>query len=73
VSSSNRGPGYTINDLVYWGGLIGGVVVTHLALMPVEMHNLARLVISLVVGVGVGYLCEKAYDKSKGRRGPPPD
>jgi hypothetical protein len=71
MSSQNQGPGYTINDLVYWGGLMAGLGVTYLALKPLGWHPIVQLLLSLVAGVGVGYVCEKIYDQSKRRPGPP--
>jgi hypothetical protein len=56
---------------VYWGGLIAGTAVTHLAVAPFGWHPLVRLACAIAVGVAVGYVCEKVYDRARRRR--PPD
>jgi hypothetical protein len=59
--SKGFGPGYTVKDLVYWTGLIGGISVTYLALKDTEMHRFLKLLISLGVGVAAGVVAEYAY------------
>jgi hypothetical protein len=44
----DKGPGYTVNDLVWWSGLITGVVVCFFLLTPLGVPRL----VSLVVGGG---------------------
>jgi hypothetical protein len=59
-----EGPGYTVEDLVYWSGFIGGVVITYGILFHVvvlELHPIVRLLGMLVVGVSTGFVCERIY------------
>jgi hypothetical protein len=73
MSSQNRGsgPGYTVADLVWYSGLIAGMVGTYFALMPLGVQKWVSLVAGLVVGIGLGWLGETIYRQSKRRR--PPD
>ncbi|PQO32747.1 hypothetical protein DTL21_21410 [Bremerella cremea] len=50
-----KGPGYTIDDLIYYTGLFGGIIVTYLLLENLPIHHIIRLIIALVVGVGTGW------------------
>jgi len=66
--SEDRGPsGYTVKDLVYWSGLIGGVVATYglLHALDVDMYPLIRAVLCLVAGVAVGWICERIYTRAR--------
>lgn len=71
MPSLGKGPGYTISDLVYYGGLFGGVIVVYLATKSMAIHPIVRLGVGLVVGVGLGWAFERAYRQSQG--GTPPD
>jgi hypothetical protein len=68
----DRGPGYTIADLVFYSGLFAGIIVTYLSLnaAEVELHQIVKLLIGLAIGCGVGWVCLKIYEAS---RKPPPD
>lgn len=65
MGAFDKGPGYTVNDLVYYGGLFGGLIVVYLAGRPYGVHPIALLVGGLVVGVGLGYVLERLYDRSR--------
>jgi hypothetical protein len=58
------GPGYTVNDLVYYMGLFGGIIGVYLGTAPLGLHPLLRLVGGLIVGVGCGWVLEKLYTKA---------
>jgi hypothetical protein len=66
----DKGPGYTVADLVYYAGLFGGIILVYLALQPLGVHPLVRLVAGLAVGIGLGYLFETAYRRSKSKKDP---
>jgi hypothetical protein len=70
MSTQNRGPGYTVADLVWYSGLIAGVVGTYFALAPVDVQKWVKLVAGLVVGIGLGWLGETIYRQSQRRRPP---
>lgn len=55
-------------DLFYWSGLIGGIVLGHKLISPYGLHNVITLIASLAVGVGVGYICETTYTSLRGMR-----
>jgi hypothetical protein len=62
MSDDDKGPsGYTVKDLVYWSGFIGGAIVTYgiLHAVDVEMYPLIRAVLCLGAGVAVGWTCER--------------
>ena len=55
-------PQYSTRDLVYYGGLFAGVIITHLLLQSMGVNNrIITLVAGLIVGVGLGWLLEKAF------------
>ncbi len=58
-------PGYTVKDLLYYTGLFAGIIAVYLALAPFGVHPIIRLVGGLIVGVGAGWLLEKAYLSAK--------
>ncbi len=67
-----QGPGYTVRDLVYWSGFIGGVLLAYLVFFhAVETYQLVRVIGMLVCGVASGFLCELTYRKVT--RNPPKD
>jgi hypothetical protein len=61
---------YTLTDLVFWTGVFAGLIGTYLALEPWEVTALLRLIAGGVVGAGLGWCLEKAYQRL--RRPPPP-
>jgi hypothetical protein len=77
----SNGPGYTVNDLAFYGCLIPSLAVTHVLLMnlpafhevldKMELQGFTRLiagVISLIVGVAVGGAAERtlrSYQRAK--------
>ena len=84
-----NGPGYTVNDLAFWGGLIAGLSGTHVLLMNLPAYRdvlaqmglldwarIITLVISLVVGVSLGAAAERtlrSYQHAKKNRPRPDD
>lgn len=62
-----KGPGYTVEDLVFYGMLFAGIILTFLLFQEFapEVHRLVRLLVSLVVGLGVGWLGVKLYQGGK--------
>lgn len=56
-----KGPDYTEKDLFLWGGIIGGIVCTHLVLQPYGIHPLITFLGGVVIGVGIGSVLERAF------------
>ncbi|MGE3806612.1 MAG: hypothetical protein AB7K24_18245 [Gemmataceae bacterium] len=56
-----KGPDYTVEDLIYYMGLFGGIIVTYLVMEQMGVHPLLRLIVGLVVGVGLGWVCLRIY------------
>jgi hypothetical protein len=67
----DKGPGYTVNDLVWWSGLITGVVVCYFRLTPLGVPRLVSLVVGGAAGIGLGWGLETLYRNSRSPR--PPD
>lgn len=68
----DKGPGYTVTDLVYWAGFMAGALISYLVLvrwLQVEMHQLVQLLVTIGCGVALGFICERIYTLSR-RRGP---
>ena len=65
MKSFASGPGYTMNDLVYYTGLFLGIIVVFGLGRPYGFHPLLMLVVGLIVGVGLGYTLERLYRNSK--------
>lgn len=54
--------GFTINDIVYYGGLIlGGAAMAAFLRSQGWVPGLPYMLLSLGVGVGVGFVCEQIY------------
>ena len=60
-----KGPGYTVEDLVFYMGLFAGIIGVYLALEPYEVHRLVRLLGGIVVGAGLGWVMLKVYQMGK--------
>jgi hypothetical protein len=60
-----------MRDLVYWLGFFIGIIGTFVALEPVIEMQLVRGLIGLVVGIGLGFLCERTYAAAQSPRRPP--
>ena len=60
----SSGPGYTVKDLVFYGMMILGIVLTYKLFeeFAPTVHRLLRFIVSLVVGGGVGWLALKLYE-----------
>jgi hypothetical protein len=69
MSMFKGGSGYTMNDLVYYSGLFLGIIVVFSIGRPYGLHPIVMLGVGLCAGVGLGYLMERAYRKSKGGGG----
>ena len=57
-------PDYTLSDLAFYGGLMGGFIITYLliqSLLP-DWPYLARLAAGAVVGLGLGFSTLKLYE-----------
>lgn len=77
----SKGPGYTVNDLAFWGGLILGTSGTHVLLTNLPAYadlldrldllpfaRIVTLVLSLMVGAALGAAAGSAlrrYQASK--------
>jgi hypothetical protein len=60
-----RAPDYTWADLIYYGGLGIGGGITYFTLQAMGVRSqIILLIAALIVGVGVGYLLEKAFRQS---------
>jgi hypothetical protein len=60
-----KGPGYTVNDLVYYTGLFLGIILVFGVGRPYGFHPLLLLVGGLAAGVGLGYVLERTYRNSR--------
>ncbi len=61
----NQGPGYTVSDLVWWSGVLGGTVVAYTASnYLLELPRIACLVVGIGVGACTGFLAERLYSRS---------
>jgi hypothetical protein len=68
MNDDDKGPsGYTVKDLVYWSGLMGGVVVTYgiLHALDIELHPLVRALLAIGVGVALGWTSERIYTRAQ--------
>ena len=66
-----NGPDYDWPDLAYWGGFMGGVAVAYPGLAQIGVTNYwVRLILALLLGAGVGWLCLRIFMRSQG---PPQD
>jgi hypothetical protein len=68
-----KGPGYTINDLMYWSGMIGGIVAVVLIGRQFGVQQIFLLIGGVVVGAGLGFSLEWFYRKSLEPPRPPDD
>ena len=68
----SKGPGYTVNDLAFYGGLIAGTSGTHVVLMNLPAYfdvlgqlgllawaRLIALLVALAVGSALGIAAER--------------
>ncbi len=67
--SGIKGPGYTVNDLVYWTGMIAGIVAVFAIGKPYGVDRIILLIGGVVAGAGLGFVLEKVYKNSSQ---PPP-
>ena len=65
----------TIGDAIYWSGLIAGAVIGTVGLrylgatgiVPLAaQYPIVPLIGGIVLGVGIGYVAERAYNLSRG-------
>lgn len=56
---------YTMEDLVWYTGLFGGIILVHQGLQGVVDHNLIRLLIGGCVGIGLGWGMTLVYRSLK--------
>jgi hypothetical protein len=63
-----KGPGYTVNDLFYYAGLMGGIVAMYLLLGLYDVHPLLKLGAGVAAGAGLGWVLEKMW-KSGSQQG----
>lgn len=57
-----RGPGYTVKDLVFYGGLFAGLIIVVPLARQNGIHPLVGLLGGGVVGMGLGWMMLKAYE-----------
>lgn len=50
-----QAPNYTIKDLVFWGGMMGGIIVTVTLMRPLGYHHIVNLLCGGGVGAALGY------------------
>ncbi len=56
-----------IQDAIYYGGLIAGMILGTLILREFHVPGLGQLLGGLVLGVGLGYVAEQAYSRGRER------
>lgn len=65
-----KGPGYTLSDLFWWGGMIAGIGISHTVMLKMGVGNRWVLLLgSLACGVALGWLLESIH---RGGSAPPP-
>ena len=57
-------PGYTEKDLYWYAGLIAGILIAYFVLGWIGVtHKIVRVLISFVVGSGLGWLAVQTFVK----------
>jgi hypothetical protein len=54
-----------LQDAIYYGGLITGMILGTLMLREFGVPGLGQLIGGFALGVGIGYVAEQAYRKSR--------
>jgi hypothetical protein len=68
MSDEPMGPaGYTVKDLVFWSGFMGGAIAAYgiMHALELDVHVLLRALVSMGAGVAVGWTCERIYTQFK--------
>ena len=60
---------YTVQDLVYWSGVIAGIIIVYVSLTPFDVLPVIRFGAGVVAGIGLGWISERLYESL---RRPPP-
>ena len=55
-------PQYTTKDLVFYTGLMGGMIITVTAMRPLGYHGLVNLICGGIAGMILGNLALKVYE-----------
>ena len=68
MPNSGSGPGYTVDDLVFYGMMFLGIIVTYKSIeeFAPDVHHIIRLIVGLIVGVGLGWVSLKLYHSGRG-------
>ena len=53
---------YTIKDLIFWTGLMGGLIVVHQIIKPYGYPQIVNLLVSGAVGMVLGSAALKLYE-----------
>ena len=57
---------YDVHDLIFWGGLIGGAVISYQLLGQFEMHRLLQALLCLGIGAAIGWTADRIYTTARG-------
>ena len=62
-----KGPGYNMEDLVFYGMVFLGIILTFKVLeeFALDLHRIIRTLISLVAGLGIGWVALRLYQGGK--------
>lgn len=55
-------PDYTVKDLVFWAGLIGGMAVVYNLMRPMGYHHIVNLLVGGAAGMALGGAALKLYE-----------
>lgn len=60
---AKSGPGYTIDDLIFYAGLFAGLIITFVATEGMDVHRVVRLIGGGLVGSALGWGALKVYHR----------
>jgi hypothetical protein len=64
-SMAVKAPDYTIDDLIFFAGLLGGIVIVFAVLEPYGVGSLVKVICGVIVGAGLGWVCLQLFGRGK--------